>query len=332
MLVNEPNLPVASVVVPNWNGVQHLPECLTALASQTFDRYEVIVVDNGSTDESLTWLQANAPHVRVIARGSNDGFSAAVNDGVAAARGDYVALLNNDTAPDAEWLSALVTALELRPSYDIAASLMVFYAEPERVNAAGDVYHVWQGMGGNRGFGESVDRYESSVRVFGACAGAALYRSSIFSDVGPFDEQFFLGSEDTDFNVRALIAGKKALFVPAAKVRHKLGASRNAVRSWRLERIEIRNNGIVLGRDMPWGTLVYWVLTWPIRIVRDIVAIRPSKWAGLSARVKRTFRSLPPTADGIRIGLRSRRDVWRRQAVSTSEIRWWLRHGVGPAD
>jgi GT2 family glycosyltransferase len=322
--------PRVTVVVPNWNGTAHLPECFAALDNQDFRDFRTILVDNDSSDGSVDWVRTNAPSAVTVLTERNGGFAYAVNAGVRASASEYVALLNNDTAVDPGWLGELVGALDRHRDYSIAASLMVFYAEPDVVNAAGDLYSLRVGVGYNRGFGDSVAGYLEPVRVLGACAGAALYRRAVFETVGEFDESFFLGAEDTDFNVRALIAGERALYVPTAVVRHKLGASRNAKPSRHLEDIESRNNGVIIGRDLPASSLAGWVLLSPWRLLRDSVPVRPSKWPGLRHRASRVFRSYRATIRGVASGIRDRRRVWDRRRVPVSEIRHWLRHGVGP--
>ena len=122
--------PRTTVVIPNWNGARHLPECLAALAAQTLQDFEVILVDNASSDGGVAWVREHHSQVRVLQRADNGGFSAAVNAGIVAAHGEYVALLNNDTAADAGWLRALVEALDERPAYDFAASRMIMFYEP----------------------------------------------------------------------------------------------------------------------------------------------------------------------------------------------------------
>ena len=201
------------VVIPNWNGLRHLPECLETLAGQRFTDFEILLVDNHSDDDGVAWVREHHPEVRVIERADNGGFASAVNLGILCSRSEYVALLNNDTAVDPLWLQGLVEALDRLP-FDIAASMILLYDTPELLNAAGDVYDLWRLAGRNRGFGEPRDRYLAPKRVLGACAGAALYRRSLFAEVGLFDEDFFLMSEDTDFNLRCLIAGKRCLYVP----------------------------------------------------------------------------------------------------------------------
>jgi GT2 family glycosyltransferase len=117
--------PRASIVIPNWNGSAHLPECVAALRAQSFQDFEVLFVDNASSDASVEWIQQNAPGVTVIRRADNGGFAAAVNDGIRESCGDIVVLLNNDTAVHADWLGALVDALDAAPHYDAAASRMI---------------------------------------------------------------------------------------------------------------------------------------------------------------------------------------------------------------
>ena len=140
MIADTSARPRVTVVIPNWNGVRHLPECLATLREQTFKEFDTIVVDNASSDDSVAWVKEHYPEVLVIAREDNGGFAKAVNAGILASRYEYVALLNNDTALDPNWLRALVDALDQHPDYDFAASKMLLYSEPGVLNSAGDVW------------------------------------------------------------------------------------------------------------------------------------------------------------------------------------------------
>jgi GT2 family glycosyltransferase len=318
-----------TVVIPNWNGLRHLPDCLEALSAQSVSDFEVVLVDNASSDGSVAWAREHRPEVRILQRSENGGFSKAVNAGILDARSEYVALLNNDTAVDAGWLGALVDALDDHRDYDFAASKMILFYEPERMNAAGDVYALGRLAGKNRGFGESVSGYGSMERVLGACAGAALYRRSLFRDVGLFDEDFFLMGEDTDFNLRCLIAGKRCLYVPAARVRHKFRASIETEPLWEMTRLAARNEAIVAAKDLPVEVLLLTPILWPYRFIRQTLPVRPSKWHLVPMLLRRAPARFGAEVEGVRMGLAKRPDVWRRRATGTLEMVRWLLRGVG---
>lgn len=320
-----------SVVIPNWNGLVHLPECFEALAAQTFRDFETLVVDNGSTDGSVEWLGENAPWARVIRRDDNGGFSKAVNDGIRASSGEYVVLLNNDTRADAEWLASLVAALERHREYECAASLMLLYYEDGKVNAAGDDYDLVRMRGRNRGLGDSVDAYLDPVRVLGACAGAAIYRRTVFDEVGLFDEDYFLMSEDTDFNLRALIAGKRCLYVPGARIRHKLRSSIDSQPSERMSLLGERNEAMTFAKCMPLSVLALAPALWLFTQLRATVLVNPSLWRSAPARLREVPRRFAAQREGWAMGWRKRPEVWARRAVGTPTIVRWLVHGVGKA-
>jgi len=211
-----------TVLVLNWNGKEVLPLCLAALRCQTYTDFTVWVIDNGSTDGSAWWARKHHPEVTVIAHGENLGFCRAYNDALRNVSTPYVALLNNDAVPGAKWLRCLVDALEKDPRAWAAASKMVFWDLPDVIDRAGDAY-TWEGAALMRGRGEKAWRYRKKERVFGACAGAALYRTSVFRELGFFDEDFFLLHEDVDVSFRARLRGYECIYVPEAIVYHKAG-------------------------------------------------------------------------------------------------------------
>ncbi len=318
-------------MIPNWNGLQHLPECLETIAGQSFTDFEILLVDNASSDGSVEWVRQSHPEVRIVQRPDNGGFSKAVNAGISVARGEYVALLNNDTAAEPRWLAALVEALDAHRAYDFTASMMILYFSPDRLNAAGDVYNIGLLAGKNRGFGEPLARFERNERVLGACAGAALYRRSLFDEVGLFDEDFFLMSEDTDFNLRCLIAGKRCLYVPDARIRHKFRASIDGEPVWEMTRLAIRNEAIVVAKDAPALLLACGPLIWCWRHFRQTFPVRPSKWHLVPMLVRQSGARIQAEIEGFRMGWKKRPEVWRLQAVGTLDILRWLVKGSGPA-
>ena len=130
-------MPEILVVIPTWNGRHLLDGCLAALGAQTCRDFEIVVVDNGSTDGTVAWLQEHRPDVRVIANAENRGFAAAVNQGIRASNSRYVVTLNNDAEPDPGWLAALVAAADSDPSVGMCASKMLFAERPLIINSTG---------------------------------------------------------------------------------------------------------------------------------------------------------------------------------------------------
>ncbi len=319
----------ATVVIPNWNGLAHLDECLTSLRRQSCAPSRVIVVDNASTDDSAALVRDRFSEVEWVQMPTNGGFASAVNEGIRRADTPYVALLNNDTATEPEWLAELITSLELHQDYDIAASRMVLYHDRRRMNAAGDVYSLPRAVGKNRGILQPVDRFNSPCRVLGACAGAALYRRSLFDDIGLFDEDFFLMSEDTDINIRALIAGRKCMYVPTAIVYHKLRASISAHSSKRMTLLAARNEAIVVGKDLPAVGVAIVAAAYGWRVLRATVLLHPRAWHLIPSLVRMLPMRLAAERDGLRLGFSKRRDVWSRRRASPMIILRWLIKGTG---
>ena len=239
-----------SVVIPNWNGRNLLWSCLASLYRQEFQDFETIVVDNGSTDESVPFIRESFPQVRVIRFDKNTGFSVAVNAGILASKSPYIALLNNDTVVHLLWLKELVGALEADPKAGSAASKILFFHDSRLINSAGDEFS-WFGVAYQRG-NRSIDstKYNRPCFVFSACAGAALYRRKVFDRVGLFDESFFAYMEDVDLGFRLQLAGYPCLYVPSAIVYHKHQQTSALIPHLRVHWTE-RNKLLVLLKDVP---------------------------------------------------------------------------------
>ena len=213
-------LPRVSIIIPSFSGCHWLVPCLRALLAQTYSAHEIVVVDNGSTDGSIELVTTQFPQARLICYQTNRGFAAAINAGVCATAAPLIATLNNDTVVDVHWLQRLVEASSADERIGMVASKMLFVEPAGIINSAGINIDragiAWDRLGGQR---DDVSD-NKIVDVFGACAGAALYRRAMFDDIGLFDEDFFAYMEDVDLAWRAQLAGWRAVYAPTARVTH----------------------------------------------------------------------------------------------------------------
>jgi len=219
--------PPTSIIIPNWNGAQHLPTCLDSLRRQTYPSFEVIVVDNGSTDGSLELVERDYAEVRVVALPQNRGFAGGVNAGIREAEGEIIAVFNNDAEADPRWLEELVDGLGRHPEAGMATPKVLLFDQRDVIHTSGDFYGV-DGVPGNRGVWQRDEgQFDGEEYVFGAAGVAAAYRRTMLDEdeVGLFDEDLFSFCEDVDLAWRAQLAGWKCVYVPTAVVYHKLSAT-----------------------------------------------------------------------------------------------------------
>ena len=188
---SESDRTLVSVIIPHFNGKQHLDDCLGSLQRQTYRNHEVILVDNGSTDGSQTYTRSHYPDVRLLQLNENAGFTGACNAGYEVSAGDLVVLLNNDTEVDENWLAELVDAFKRAPEAASVASKMLLFHERDRFHTAGDYYRL-NGIPGNRGvWQKDAGQYDEEALVFGACGGAAAYRKNFIEETGFMDDEFY---------------------------------------------------------------------------------------------------------------------------------------------
>jgi GT2 family glycosyltransferase len=315
-----PVFPRVTVVIPNWNGERFLDLCLTSLRRQSFEDFETVLVDNGSTDASVDFTERNFPEVRVIPLDDNRGFSAAVNAGIQTSEAEYVALLNNDTEPDPGWLEALVRTAGSHPEAGLFASKLVDFHDRRLLDGAGDALRR-SGLPYRIGHQElDHGQFEREAFVFGACAAAALYRRALFEEIGPFDEDFFAYCEDGDVSFRAQLAGYRCLYVPHAIVYHVGSASTGGKRSPTATRLGTQNGVNLLVKNLP-ATLVWRSLPSLLAGQLARVAITSFSSTGLRAHLgglAGAWRLLPRM-------LEKRKDIQNRRRVSDDYIRRLLR-------
>jgi GT2 family glycosyltransferase len=308
----------ATVVIPNWNGERFLSTCLASLRRQSFDSFETVLVDNGSTDDSVAFVSRNFPEVKVLPLGENGGFSVAVNAGIKASHTEYVALLNNDTEVHPEWLEALVGAADSYPEAGSFASKLVDFDDRRILDGAGDVLRR-SGLPYRLGHGEpDRGQYNEAAFVFGACAGAALYRRSMLDEIGLFDEDFFANCEDGDMSFRSQLAGYRCLYVPGSVVYH-MGSATFGKRSPTSTRLGTRNSLCVLVKNLPTplvpGFLPFFVAG---QLSRLIVTASTFTLRAHLEGLAGALRLLP-------LMLRKRREIQRHRRVPVVYIKGLLR-------
>jgi len=257
-------------VVVNWNRKELLCACLDSLKRQAEAAFEVIVVDNGSADGSAEMAAAEFG-VRVIRNRENRGFCAANNQGIAAAQGEFVALINNDAEAAEGWLAALHRACSGAPDIGMAASKVLVWEDPSRIDKAG---HLIFPDGQNRGRGSgAADRgqYDRQEEVLWPDGCAAMYRKAMLDEIGGFDEDFFAYGDDAELGLRARIAGWRCVYTPQAVVRHHRGSTLGKDSVRRLELIE-RNRLLLAMKLFPWSLLLLNPLFFAARLGAGAVA------------------------------------------------------------
>lgn len=275
-------MPTASIIIPHWNGKHHLDVCLGSLRAQSVDDFEVLLVDNGSTDGSQAYVREQFPEVALVELGQNTGFTGACNAGWARAQGDIVILLNNDTEVEPNWLAEILRAFAENEQVGIVACKMLLFDKRDHFHTAGDLMRV-DGTPGNRGvWQQDTGQFEQEEPVFSACGGAAAYRRVLLEQIGFLDDDFFFSCEDVDMGWRAQLAGWQTLYVPTAIVYHKLKATGGSVTG---SYYDGRNFFYLLWKNYPLSLLkTEWrsVLGAQLRITRE--ALR--HWRGEAARAR----------------------------------------------
>jgi GT2 family glycosyltransferase len=296
----------------NWNGRRHLERCLRALEAQTARAFEVLVVDNASSDGSADLVRRDYPQTRLIENPRNLGFAAANNVGIRQSTAPFVVTLNNDTEPRQDWLQHLLEPAKSDESVGMVASKMVFASRPQVINSAGIALDragiAWDRLGGQ------PDSVHSAVEeVFGPCAGAALYRRSMLDQIGLFDEDFFAYLEDVDLAWRARLAGWRCLYAPGAVVSHvhsATGVEGSPFKSYHLG----RNKVWCIAKNYPAPQLLWWL---PVIVLYDLAA------AGYGVLKRRDFAALRGRLaglSGLSGQLRKRRQVQSARRVSFAAL------------
>lgn len=302
-----------SVIAVNWNGAGLLHGCLNPLLDQTLKNLEIILVDNGSSDDSVQRVKKSFPQVKLVELDSNRGFTGGNAAGLEVVDGEFIALVNNDTRVEPDWLQKLIHPMLADRAIGICASKLVIEGT-DLIDSTGDGITM-AGVGFNRGHGADRNGYGSFEPVFAACAAACLYRRKMLEEIGFLDNDFFLYDEDVDLSFRAQLSGWKCVYVPDAVVYHKGSAT-----SVRLSDTHVyyhtRNLEFVWIKNMPAGLMLRFAHH---KIIQEIgsfcyLCLRHGKWRAYFRAKRDALKMLP-------VMVRKRKQIQARRRVSNAYLR-----------
>ena len=244
------NNKIISVIIPNYNGIKFIENCLLSILKQSLSNFETIVVDNGSTDGSPELIREQFPWVRLIRLKKNTGFARAANIAIRKSSSEYVVLLNNDTVVNKNFIENLYKAIDNKKDVFSYQAKMVNLYNKEVMDSAGDFYSIL-GWGFSYGKDKPAADFIKDREIFSSCAGAAIYRRRIFNEIGLFDERHFCYLEDLDLGYRAKLAGYKNRFCPQALVYHAGSGTTGSRHNPFKVRLSAGNNLFLIYKNMP---------------------------------------------------------------------------------
>ena len=314
-----PEQALLTVAIATFNGRQLLEGVLASLQRQTIAvQIRVVVIDDGSSDDTVRWLREHRPDVQLIAHEGNLGVSRSLNEGLGLAEGEFLALLNNDIELEPDCLELLVQELYDHPEAAASTPKLLDFHRRDHLDGAGDEY-TWWGMANRRGHGE-LDRgqYDLPEAVFGASAALAVYRRSAIETVGGLDEEFFAYLEDVDWSMRALLAGFQCRYQPQAVAYHMGSATLGSGPS-EFNLFHMWRNGVwILVKDVPASLLLrhspQLVIGQLWHLGKAIGERRLGVWARAWAAA---LRGLPAM-------LAKRRAIQSQRAVAPGELARWI--------
>jgi len=335
------NQPLVSIIILNWNGMEHLEVCLKSSLAQNYDNLEVIVVDNGSTDGSIEYVRSEfRGRVKLIVNSENVGFAKGNNVGFENSSGKYVIALNNDTEVDSNWVRSLVEVAEANRDIGMLASKILSFFNRKEIDCVGHLIYP-DGLSRGRGRGEiDQGQYDSIDEVAFPSGCAAFYRKEMLDEIGYFDDEFFIYVEDTDLGMRGRLAGWKCLYVPNAVIYHKYSATMGGYSPRKAFLVE-RNRIWFAMKNLPsslllsslYYTLARYVLqAYGALFHRGASGQYTRKFSKISL-VSILFKSYWEAFRGMRHIIKKRRMIQKRRKLANKEIReLYKRFGISVSE
>ncbi len=288
--LQEDSPPQVAIVVTNWNGRQYLETCLRSIFAQKFQDFEVFVVDNASTDDSVEMVRRCFPQVQLIQNDANLGLCTANNQGILTSKAEFVAILNNDTELEPDCLGRMVQAIKTNPQIGMCASKMLLIDQRNMIESAGIIVDKAGIASGLNSGSLDTPAVSTPTPVFGACGGAALYRRTMLLEIGLFDEDFFVYLEDADVAWRGQWAGWHCVYAPDAVTYHAHSATIKEGSPFKT-RLLGRNKIWMIGKNYPLPQLFWYG---PLILVYELLSI------GYAMRTGRGSIALRGRMEGLR--------------------------------
>lgn len=214
-----------AIIVSNYNCQRYLKECFESLLHQTYRDFEIYLLDNASTDDSIKFTSEHFPSVKILAMDKNYGFAEGYNKAIEQVDSEYIAIVNGDTKAEPDWLKNLIRVFNENNDAAIAGSKIYFLDNPGIINSAGKKL-TYSGIGFDIGFGlKDSEKFNKKKYVGAICGASMLIKKDIFQNLGGFDKDYFLLCEDTDLCWRVWLNGYKVIYDPSSVIYHKFGES-----------------------------------------------------------------------------------------------------------
>jgi GT2 family glycosyltransferase len=220
------NVPKVVIIILNWNGKKDTTECLESMKQVKYPNYDVLLVDNGSTDDSAEFFRKHCPKIEVIETESNLGFTGGCNIGIRKAMSesaDYILLLNNDVTVEPYFLDKLVSVATKNENIGILGTKINYYDAPKQIWAAGGFINYWICLVAYLGMNKpDTEKYSCEKDVDFVSGCSMLIKTNVFQKIGLLDERYFAYFEDVDICLTAKKNGYGIRYVPSAKIYHKV--------------------------------------------------------------------------------------------------------------
>jgi len=319
--------PKVAIVILNWNGQAYLQRFLPSVLATSYSNYEVIIADNGSTDNSVTWLNENHPGVRVILMLQNGGFAKGYNDALKQVTADYYVLLNSDVAVQPGWIEPVIALMESDKLIGACQPKILMERRRDMFEYAGAAGGWIDFLGYPFARGRIFDdceedkgQYDDVSVIFWASGAAMFVRAEVYHACGGLDEYFFAHMEEIDLCWRMQLAGYKIMVCPAAVVYH-VGGGTLPKGNARKVYLNFRNNLVMLYKNLPRRQL-FWKL--PLRMLLDIV----TAWKGLFAGEGAYFMAIVKAHTGFAKWVFFKRRLSTMPVSRSSPLNGWLNKSI----
>jgi len=321
--------PVVSIIIVNWNGLAHLPECLDSLAGQTFREFEVVLVDNGSADASVSLVRERYPWVKLVLLAENTGFATGNNQGLRHAVGRYIVTLNNDTRAEPDWLETLVEVADAHPGAGMVGARICAFFDPDVIDSLGmGICPDGMSRGRFRNQRYSELRLPEVEEILFPSACAALYTREMLEEVGFFDDDFFAYAEDSDLGLRGRLGGWDALLATQAVVYHKYSQTSGSLSPFKVYLVE-RNHYWVAVKTFPMGQLLRLPFFTVLRYLEQLRAVLRGSGTGgeflagvsRAALIKALLKGIFHALYGFPRLLRKRAATMKKRRIPMREFR-----------